>query len=88
MNSPAYKAITYKMSGYLQHQAGLNTSDAARYSLTAITSQVNKESYIQAIDDDFLIAGIITIIGIIPVFWLHDKKNKDVKMEDYEQSPD
>jgi DHA2 family multidrug resistance protein len=85
-NAPAYKAVTYKMNSYLQHQAGTSPINAARYSQSALSSQISKESYIQAIDDDFLIASIITVIGIIPVFWLHNKKVKKDKSHDYEQS--
>jgi DHA2 family multidrug resistance protein len=72
--SPTYKNVTRNMSNYIQHNAGASQANAAKLTQTAIISQVNKEAYIQAIDDDFLIAGIITFIGIIPVFWLHNRK--------------
>jgi|GEM_PF-6936592 len=42
----------------------------------AIVSNVNKQAYIQGIDDDFLIAAFITIIGGIPILFLRVKKNK------------
>jgi MFS transporter, DHA2 family, multidrug resistance protein len=72
--SPTYKNVVHNMGYYLQHQAGYTYTNAAKLSQSAVISQVNKEAYIQAIDDDFLIAGIITLIGIIPVFWLHNRK--------------
>jgi DHA2 family multidrug resistance protein len=44
---------------------------------TTIVQQVNKEAFIQGVDDDFLIAGLITILGVIPVLFLHTKKRKE-----------
>lgn len=88
INSPAYNSVTHKMTTYFQHEAGASPSNAVRYTQSAITAQVNKEAYIQSIDDDFLIAGIITVIGIIPVFWLHNKKAKDDKEYEHEKTAD
>jgi len=36
---------------------------------------LNRQSYIQGIDDDFLVAGIITLLGVIPITFLHTKKS-------------
>ena len=33
-----------------------------------------EEAYISAIDDDFLLAAIITLLGGVPVFFLKTKK--------------
>ena len=84
VTSPAYKNVTRNMSTYFQHEAGYNAANAARLSQSAVISQVNKEAYIQAIDDDFMIAGFITLIGIIPVFWLHNRKVNPQKKENHE----
>jgi len=84
INSPAYKSITHTLSDHFQHHAGATKAMAARYSQSAIVQQISKESYIQAIDDDFFIAGIITLVGIIPVFWLHTKKNNKDKSPHHE----
>jgi DHA2 family multidrug resistance protein len=80
-NSQSYKNTIVNISYYLQHQAGYAQSKALQLSRSAILSQVNKEAYIQAIDDDFMIAGIVTLLCIIPVFWIHDKKNKNKKVK-------
>jgi DHA2 family multidrug resistance protein len=39
-------------------------------------SNLSKQAYIQGIDDDFLLAGLITLIGGIPIIFLHTKKSK------------
>jgi hypothetical protein len=37
---------------------------------------ISRQAFIEAVDDDFLIAGIITLIGGIPVLLLRGKKQK------------
>jgi MFS transporter, DHA2 family, multidrug resistance protein len=84
VNSQTYKTALVNMNHYFQHQAGATQAKAVQLSRMALLSQVNKEAYIQAIDDDFMIAGIFTLLCIIPVFWLHDKKKH--KSMEYEIS--
>jgi DHA2 family multidrug resistance protein len=49
-----------------------------------LLSNLNKQAYIQGINDDFLLAGIITLIGGIPIIFLHTKKLKIQNFEDYD----
>jgi DHA2 family multidrug resistance protein len=63
----------------VQHEAGVSPVDAAKYSQTAILSNINKQAYIEGINDDFLLAGIITLLGGIPIIFMHTKKSKTVK---------
>ncbi len=79
INSPQFASVVHNITGFVQHTGGADFSTARKLSQSAIMNQVNKEAYIQAIDDDFLLAGIITLIGIIPVFLLHTKKIKEQK---------
>jgi MFS transporter, DHA2 family, multidrug resistance protein len=83
MNSPQVKNITYKMGRFMQHTAGVSTFDARKLSQTALIGQINKEATIQAIDDDFLIASIITLVGMFPVFLLHTKRKEKKKDNEY-----
>jgi hypothetical protein len=39
-------------------------------------SNLSKQSFIHGISDDFLLAAMITMISIIPVFFLKGKKKK------------
>jgi MFS transporter, DHA2 family, multidrug resistance protein len=81
INSPQFTAVARNIATYVQHTAGADFITARRLSQSAISNQVNKEAYIQAIDDDFLLAGIITLIGIIPVFFLHTKRKEKPKYD-------
>jgi DHA2 family multidrug resistance protein len=61
------------------HDAGSSPGDAAKYSQTAILTNVTKQAYIEGINDDFLLSGIITLLGGIPIIFMHTKKSKTVK---------
>jgi DHA2 family multidrug resistance protein len=74
--SEIYQQTISKMKYHLQYEAGSSSMDANRQSQALLLSNLNKQAYIQGIDDDFLLAGIITLIGGIPVIFLHTKKTK------------
>jgi DHA2 family multidrug resistance protein len=73
-NSPEYKEVTQDVSQYIQTNAGSSQAAAIKQTQTVISSHVSKQAYIQAIDDDFLLASGITLLGAIPVFFLHGRK--------------
>jgi DHA2 family multidrug resistance protein len=62
------------MGYYIQHEVGSTAADALKMGQSLIFSHVTKQAFIQGVDDDFLVAGLITILGAIPIFWLHIKK--------------
>jgi DHA2 family multidrug resistance protein len=71
-----YKQTTSRIKYHLQNEAGSSPANAAVQSQVLLLSNLNKQAYIQGIDDDFLLAGIITLIGGIPIIFLHTKKTK------------
>jgi DHA2 family multidrug resistance protein len=75
-SSESYKQTTTNIRYYMQHEAGASPGDALKYSQTAILSNINKQAYIEGINDDFLLAGIITLLGGIPILFMHTKKSK------------
>jgi DHA2 family multidrug resistance protein len=72
--SETYQAVSANVKQQLIHNSGSAPAAAARQSQAIIVGQINKESYIQGIDDDFLVAGIFTLLGGIPVLFLRVKK--------------
>lgn len=79
-NSISYQETSKNMRFYLQHEAGTAPGDAAKYAQTAILSNVSKQAYIEGINDDFLIVALITIIGGIPIIFMHTKGSKTEKI--------
>jgi MFS transporter, DHA2 family, multidrug resistance protein len=74
LHSQTYKTVSSNIANHLQVDAGSSQYLATRQSQALIVSQANREAYISGIDDDFLVAGSITILGLIPILWLHTKK--------------
>jgi len=77
--SQTFSETTAGIRFHLQHTAGMSPSGAASYASTAIASNLSKQAYIDGINDDFLISGIITLIGGIPIIFMHTRKSKAVK---------
>jgi len=78
--SETYQQTTKNIRYYAQHEAGASPGDAAKYSQTAIMSNISKQAYIEGINDDFLLAGVITLLGGIPIIFMHTKKSKTEKI--------
>jgi len=74
--SEVYKETVKRINYHMQYKAGSSPSDATRDSQMLLLSNLNKQSYIQGINDDFLLAGIITLIGGIPIIFLNTKKTR------------
>ena len=75
-NSEVYQQTVNKIKYHLQSEAGSSPANSVRQGQSLLMSNLNKQAYIQGIDDDFLLAGIITLIGGIPIIFLHTKKSK------------
>jgi DHA2 family multidrug resistance protein len=74
--SEVYQQTINRLKYHVQYEAGSSPSTAVRQSQGLLLSNINKQAYIQGINDDFLLAGIITLIGGIPIIFLHTKKSK------------
>lgn len=74
--SPAFQQTVSRMAFHIQHAAGSSMPEAIQQSKILIMQQVQRQAYIQGIGDDFLIAGLITLIGIIPVLAFHINRKK------------
>ncbi len=76
-NSPTYQMVTHNVNQYIMSNAGGKPGDAAKQTGTIISSFVGKQAYIQGVSDDFLLAGIVTFLGVIPLFFLHGNKKPE-----------
>jgi MFS transporter, DHA2 family, multidrug resistance protein len=73
--SPQFKGVMTNISNFIVHNAGSTTSTAVQQGKIIILSHINRQAFVQAISDDFLIAAVITLVSAIPVFFLRIKKN-------------
>ena len=75
-NSPAYHSVLRNLGNYITSHAGSIGHMAETQSQYLISSHLNKQAFVQAIDDDFLLASVITLVSAIPVLFLRIKKKR------------
>jgi MFS transporter, DHA2 family, multidrug resistance protein len=75
-NSQTFQSVSANIGYYVQHEAGSTAANALRQGQMLIQTHLNKEAFIQSVDDDFLVATLFTLIGAIPIFWLRIKKKQ------------
>jgi MFS transporter, DHA2 family, multidrug resistance protein len=74
--TPDYQTIMYRIAHFAQQTVGSSFSIAAQQSKAMILSYVSKSSFVEAINDDFLLAAIITFVGVFPVLILRTHKKR------------
>jgi MFS transporter, DHA2 family, multidrug resistance protein len=78
--SVAYKNTMGHLNYYVQQHAGSPHAIAGKLSHYLLLSNVNTQGYIQGINDVFLVATGITLLGLIPIFFLQGKKKKQKQL--------
>ena len=73
-SSPAFRSTAAALGHFAQHTVGGTASEATTRAGILIASNVQKQAFIQAVNDDFLIAAVITILVIVPVVFLRRHK--------------
>jgi DHA2 family multidrug resistance protein len=74
--SEVFQQTSRNIRYHLTHDSGSTPGDATRQSQYLIMSNLTTQAYIEGINDDFLLAGIITLIGGLPILFLHTKRKK------------
>jgi DHA2 family multidrug resistance protein len=75
-NSPVYQSTVKNMSESFIHSSGSSAPIARKQSQYMIAASVNKQAYIEGINDDFLVAAVVTLIGGIPILFLRVRRKK------------
>ena len=77
-NTPLYQTTVKHIGESIEHNAGSPTAIARKQSQYMIVSNVSKQAFIEGINDDFIIAAVVTLLGGIPVLFLKVRKKKKV----------
>jgi DHA2 family multidrug resistance protein len=77
MDSQIFSNVSKNLSYFAERHVGSPKPKAELQGRILISSNLRNQAYIQGIDDDFLIAAAITLVGGIPVLFLHSKKKLD-----------
>lgn len=70
----AYHQTVSSLSQFMEHAAGKLPGEVHRLAESLIFRHIDLEAYISAINDDFFIAFIVTLLCIVPVLFLRIKK--------------
>lgn len=74
--SPVAKNIVHGLSNFSQQTIGGTNALSALRANALIVYNLNLQAFVSAVDDDFFIAALITIICIVPILFLRYKKKK------------
>jgi DHA2 family multidrug resistance protein len=78
-NSPEYRNIIQRVGYFVEQNSRGSFSAGLQQGKSMIASFVSKQAFIQGISDDFLIACIISIVGVIPIFIVKSKKKEKLQ---------
>ena len=73
--SEVYRQTIGNLSEFVRQTAGAAEQSARSIAEQIIIKRLELEAYIGGINDDFFIAFIVTLLSILPIFWLY-KTNK------------
>ena len=76
--SQIFQQTTHNMAYFIQQHGGGSLPTALKQSQSILMSNVSSQAFIQGIDDDFLIAALITLLGFIPILMMRTKINKNL----------
>ena len=77
-HSAAYQGVISQLTHFSQNALGGSSALAAMRARALVTSHVVQQAFVRAINDDFLVAAGITILSVVPIFFLrvHKKRKK------------
>ncbi len=77
-NSAAFKHIQYGLKHYVQQALGGAGSKVTMRANALIAQNITSQAFVRGIADDFLAGAVITIVILIPLFFLKYRKKKNV----------
>ncbi|MDR2232103.1 MAG: DHA2 family efflux MFS transporter permease subunit [Tannerella sp.] len=80
-NSDAFKNTIRGLVYHIQHSAGSPFDTAMKQGQSVLLSQINTQAFISGVNDDFLIATFIMVLGFIPILLMRSRK-KALKLVD------
>jgi DHA2 family multidrug resistance protein len=73
--NPLFVGTQASLKEFVVNHLGKSLQTAAAYAQEIIQGTIQKQVFIQAIDDNILLAGIITLFSSLPLFFLRKKIN-------------
>jgi DHA2 family multidrug resistance protein len=74
--SPQFAAVSMGLARHVQSVLGGSMAEAGARVKALLGGYVSQQAFVEAINDDFLIAAGITLLGVIPILFLRIRKRK------------
>jgi len=72
--SQAFQGVTRNMAYFIQQHGGGSFTTALKQGQSIIMSNISTQAFIQGVNDDFLLAALISLLAFIPIIMLKSKK--------------
>ncbi len=80
--STAFQQTLYGLRSFVQQSTGSSGTQLMAKAKGLILQNISAQAFVQGIDDDFLIGALITLLILLPLFFLkYNKKKKGPKIE-------
>lgn len=76
-----YRQTIDNLSDFTRQTTGASEATAKSLAEQMIIKRMDLEAYIGGINDDFFIAFVITLICILPIFWIHQSNKSKMKLK-------
>jgi len=73
-NSDTFKNTIRELAYHFQHFAGSSHITAMKQGQVELLSHINTQAFISGVNDDFMVAASITVLGVIPIIMMWSKK--------------
>jgi len=74
--SPAFRKVVSQLTYFSRYAIGGTDAISAMRAKSLIAAHIVQQSFVRAINDDFLVAAGITLLSVIPIFLLRVHKKK------------
>ncbi len=71
--SPTFQHMAYGLQRFAQQAIGGTGGEAAARAKALLGEHLAQQAFVQAVNDDFLLAAGITIVGVVPILFLRSK---------------
>ena len=73
-SSQAFQGVTRNMAYFIQQHSGGSFTTAIKQGQSIIMSNIGTQAFIEGVNDDFLLAALISLLAFIPIILLKSKK--------------
>ncbi len=75
-HSASFQQVLHGLEHFSTHAVGSSPALASLRGKALIVNHVVKQAFVSAVNDDFFIAGVITIACLVPIFFLRRKRRR------------